>query len=61
MKSIQNVTLVTGASSGIGRAISETMASKGDLVFAGARKEDDIEQLNQFENIRGMKLDVCGG
>lgn len=55
----QHIVLVTGASSGIGRAIAETMASKGDLVFAGARKQEDIDELNQIENIHGIELDVC--
>lgn len=50
--------LVTGASSGIGRKIVELLASKGHLVYACARKEDDIIALAQIDNVRSIKLDV---
>ncbi|MBL4673693.1 MAG: SDR family NAD(P)-dependent oxidoreductase [Arenicella sp.] len=50
--------LVTGASSGIGRSIAETLASKGAFVYAGARKQKDIDQLSQIKNIMGIRLDV---
>lgn len=58
MKPKKNVVLITGASSGIGKAIAGIMASKGDMVFAGARKEKDIELLDQYKNVQGIKLDV---
>ena len=50
--------LVTGASSGIGRRIAETLAAKGYFVFAGARKPEDIEALSEIPNIQGIRLDV---
>lgn len=50
--------LVTGASSGIGRSIAETLASKGAFVYAGARKQKDIDELSQLKNIKGIRLDV---
>jgi len=50
--------LVTGASSGIGRSIAETLASKGAFVYAGARKKKDLEDLNKIENMMGVRLDV---
>ena len=50
--------LITGASSGIGRTTAEYLASKGYVVFAGARKDADIEELNEIENITAIRLDV---
>lgn len=38
----QKAVLVTGASSGLGRAMAETMAAKGYFVYAGARKDKDL-------------------
>lgn len=59
MNSNKNVVLITGASSGIVRAIAEKMAAKGDRVFAVVRKVKDIEKLNQYDNIDGIELDIC--
>jgi NAD(P)-dependent dehydrogenase (short-subunit alcohol dehydrogenase family) len=50
--------LVTGASSGIGRRIAETLAANDYFVFAGARKPEDIEALSEIPNIQGIRLDV---
>ena len=50
--------LVTGASTGIGRKITEHLAAKGYFVYAGARKEADLEALNGIENVQGVRLDV---
>lgn len=50
--------LVTGASSGSGRMIAETLAAKGYLVYAGARKERDLNALNAIDNIQAVRLDV---
>ena len=54
----QKAILVTGASSGIGRAIAEKLASEGHLVYAGARKPEDIKALSAIPNIVGIRLDV---
>lgn len=54
----QKAILVTGASTGLGRMIAETLASKGYLVYAGARKEKDLKELNAIENIQSIRLDV---
>ncbi len=54
----QKAVLVTGASSGIGRKITELLASKGVFVYAGARKDSDIEELNAIENVKAVRLDV---
>ena len=54
MKSV----LVTGASTGIGRNLAETLASNGYHVYAGARKDKDLSALNAINNITAVKLDV---
>lgn len=57
-ESAQQAVLVTGASTGIGRAIAEKLAAEGYLVFAGARKQADLNALNAIDNIRAVRLDV---
>lgn len=55
---VQKAILVTGASSGIGRNITETLVKQGHFVFAGARKDKDIKALNQIKNVQAVRLDV---
>jgi len=50
--------LVTGASTGIGRKITEVLAAKGYHVYAGARKPADIAELSTIRNVEGIRLDV---
>ncbi len=50
--------LITGASSGIGRSIAENLANSGVFVYAGARKQKDIDELSQHKNMLGIRLDV---
>lgn len=57
-KHTQKAVLVTGASTGLGRMLAETLASKGYFVYAGARKDKDLEALNAIENIQSIRLDV---
>ena len=54
----QKAVLITGASTGLGRAMAELMASKGHFVYAGARKDKDIAELNAIDNIQAVRLDV---
>jgi NAD(P)-dependent dehydrogenase (short-subunit alcohol dehydrogenase family) len=54
----QKAVLVTGASSGIGLRIAETLASNGFYVYAGARKEADLERLDAMDNMSSVRLDV---
>lgn len=42
----QNI-LILGASSGIGHAVAEYMAEKGDTLFLAARRKDRLEELKQ--------------
>ena len=50
--------LVTGASSGIGRKITERLAADGYFVYAGARKESDLQALGAIKNVQAVRLDV---
>ncbi len=58
LMNLQRSVLITGASTGIGRATAEYLAEKGYYVYAGARKQKDIESLDSFKNIHAVKLDV---
>lgn len=54
----QKAVLVTGATSGIGRYIAEHLAGSGYFVYAGARKQADIDALNAIPNMQAVRLDV---
>jgi NAD(P)-dependent dehydrogenase (short-subunit alcohol dehydrogenase family) len=54
----QKAVLVTGASSGIGRKIAELLAAEGHFVYAGARKDKDLADLNKMANTQAIRLDV---
>ncbi len=56
--STQKAVLVTGASSGIGRKITEVFAAEGYFVYAGARKPQDLAALNKIPNVQSIRLDV---
>ena len=50
---------ITGASSGIGKALAIKFAEKGWIVAASARRENLLEDLNKFnQNIYSFPLDV---
>jgi NAD(P)-dependent dehydrogenase (short-subunit alcohol dehydrogenase family) len=54
----QRAILVTGASSGIGRKITERLASHGFFVYAGARSQKDLDDLGKIPNVKAVRLDV---
>jgi len=54
----QKAVLVTGASTGIGRKITEHLAAKGYFVYAGARKQADLDALSAIKNVQAVRLDV---
>lgn len=54
----QKAVLITGASTGIGRNMAERLAKEGYFVYAGARKDTDLAELDAMENIKAVRLDV---
>ncbi|MBM4187450.1 MAG: SDR family NAD(P)-dependent oxidoreductase [Gemmatimonadetes bacterium] len=54
----QRAVLVTGASSGIGRKVTELLASRGFFVYATARKPEDLAALDRIPNVKSIRLDV---
>jgi NAD(P)-dependent dehydrogenase (short-subunit alcohol dehydrogenase family) len=50
--------LITGASTGIGRNLTETLAESGYHVYAGARKDKDLAALDAIDNVTAVRLDV---
>ena len=57
-QNISKAVLVTGASSGIGRKITERLAAQGYFVYATARKEEDLKALGAIRNVQALRLDV---
>lgn len=57
-ESVPKTVLITGASTGIGRKITERLAASGWRVYAGARKPADLEQLARIPNVQAVTLDV---
>ena len=54
----QKAVLVTGASSGIGRHVTELLAAQGYFVYAGARSQQDLDALDALDNVEAVRLDV---
>jgi len=50
--------LVTGATTGIGRNLAETLAKHGHHVYAGARTDSEMADLNAIKNVTAVRLDV---
>ena len=53
----QKAVLVTGASTGIGRKTTERLAADGYFVYAGARKDADLEAL-RYAKFRSRSHDA---
>lgn len=54
----QKVALITGASTGIGRATAEAFAARGAAVVIAARRKEELEQLAGEIKSRGGKASV---
>jgi len=54
----QKAILITGASSGLGRHATEALAAEGYFIYAGARKQKDLDALNAIPNVQAIRLDV---
>ncbi len=55
---VQRSVLVTVASSGIGLTITELLAANDYYVYAGARKAEDLDRLDEMDNVSSVRLDV---
>ena len=49
---------ITGASSGIGKALAEKFAAEGWKVAASARRKEILDKMSENENIFSYPLDV---
>jgi NAD(P)-dependent dehydrogenase (short-subunit alcohol dehydrogenase family) len=54
----ERVILVTGCSSGIGRATAVEAAARGHRVFATARNRSDLAELERKDRVEALTLDV---
>src|SRR5688572_18930016 len=50
---------ITGASSGIGRAVAERLAAGGTRVVLAARREEDLRSARDAIVAGGGRADVC--
>ncbi|OPX09857.1 SDR family oxidoreductase [Mycobacterium sp. AT1] len=55
---LQKIAFVTGASSGIGRAITKRLAADGHHVIAAARRTDLLDELARTDGVEACALDV---
>ena len=58
MESTQRAVVVTGASSGIGHACVQKLASSGFVVFAGVRKPSDGARLRTEGGDRVIPVEI---
>ena len=58
MSENQKKVWITGASSGIGKALAEKFASEGWKVAASARRKEILDEMSSHENIFSYPLDV---
>ena len=58
MSKNQKKVWITGASSGIGKALAEKFASEGWKVAVSARRKEILDKMAENENISSYPLDV---
>jgi uncharacterized oxidoreductase len=60
MKMTGNTILITGGTSGIGRALAETFAARGNNVIIAGRRQQLLDDIaKQTKGITGISLDVA--
>jgi short-subunit dehydrogenase len=57
-KNMDKPVLITGASTGIGRKTTKLLSEREKIIYACARKEKDIAELDKLPNTTAFKLDV---
>ncbi|NHI94848.1 MAG: SDR family oxidoreductase [Candidatus Lokiarchaeota archaeon] len=55
---LEKCVLISGAGKGIGRVTTEYLAQKGFKIYAGARKDQDLRDLEKIDNVKSIKLDI---
>ena len=58
MQGARKAVVVTGAGNGIGRAVAERLAARGDLVFAADLDAAGLERLGRVAGVTAIPLDV---
>ncbi len=52
----QKIWFITGISTGLGKALAQTVMNKGDFVIGTFRKQSQVDEFNQQNNGRGTSL-----
>lgn len=50
--------LVTGTNRGLGRLLTDSLAKRGEFVFASVRRKSDESIWNDYKNVRTVVMDV---
>ena len=58
IKAKRRVVLITGTTSGMGRATALYLAQKGYVVYAGTRTPSKLSTLKKSDNIHVIELDI---